>query len=196
MRSEAMAASMTLMLLPFAAMAARVVVAPMPESPFADTEVSTNVAVNVDCERKCEIAVRLAVDGNAASNCIQVAFGRDADGNGVLDEDEEETLYGWRAGRYFAESFLDRLRVYETAADNSHCDFTVSLQLGKGEGLRRFAVTDASGAAVLTNLSAPTQSWLYSPHWNMMRITRRGPGTPREWLTCDSRSHFMNVIVR
>ena len=181
---------------PFAAMAARVVVAPMEVSPFADTEVSTNVAINVDCERKCEVALRFAVDGDAASNCIQVAFGRDADGNGVLDEDETETLYGWRAGRYFAESFPDRLRVYERAADASLCDFTVSLQLRKGEGLRRFAASDASGAAVLTNLSASAQSWLYSPRWNMMRITRRGPGAPREWMACDSRSHFMNVIVR
>ena len=114
----------TILFLPFAAMAARVVVAPMPESPFADTEVSTNVAVNVDYARKCEVVVRLAVDGNAASNCIQVAFGCDADGNGVLDEDEEETLYGWRAGRYFAESFPDRLRVYEPTADASLCNFT------------------------------------------------------------------------
>ena len=186
----------TILFLPFAAMAARVVVAPMPESPFADTEVSTNVAVNVDCERRREVVLRFAVDGNAASNCIQVAFGRDADGNGVLDEDEEETLYGWRAGRYFAESFPDRLRVYETAADASHCDFTVSLQLRKGEGLRKFAASDATGAAVLTNLSASAQGWLYSPRWNMMRITRRGPGAPREWMACDSRSHFMNVIVR
>ena len=97
----------TILLLPFAAVAARVVVAPMEVSPFADTEVSTNVAINVDCERRREVALHFAVDGNAASNCIQVAFGRDADGNGVLDEGEEETLYGWRAGRYFAESFPD-----------------------------------------------------------------------------------------
>ena len=140
--------------------------------------------------------MRLAVEGYAASNCIQVAFGRDGDGNGILDYDEDETVYGWWAGRYFAESCPDRLRIYEAASDGAHCDFTVSLRLRKGEGLRKFAAVDASGAAVLTNLSASAQSWLYSPRWNMMRITRRGPGAPREWLTCDSRSHFMNVIVR
>ena len=186
----------TALLLPFAAVGARVTVAPMEVSQYLDTEVSTNVAVNVDSERRCEVAVRLAVDGNAASNCIQVAFGCDGDGNGILDFDEDETVYGWWAGRYFAESYPNRLRVYEAASDGAHCDFTVSLRLSKGAGLRKFAAVAASGAAVLTNLSAEAQSWLYSPRWNMMRVTRRGPGSPREWLTCDSRSHFMNVIVR
>ena len=102
----------------------------------------------MDCERRCEVAVRLAVEGYAASNCIQVAFGRDGDGNGILDYDEDETVYGWWAGRYFAESCPDRLRVYEAASDGAHCDFTVSLRLRKGEGLRKFAAVDAAGAAL------------------------------------------------
>ena len=184
------------LLLPFAAVAARVEFAVQEEVEWADTEASTNVAVVADCERMREIAVRFSVGEGAASNCLQVAFGRDVNGDGVLDADEAETLYGWRLGRYFAESVAYALRVEELAPGATSCGFTVRLKLRKGEGLYRFEAIEESDAAVLTNLSAETHSWLYSPDWNMMRITRRGAGVPTEWLRCDVKSHFMNVIVR
>ena len=184
------------LLLPFAAVAARVEFAVQEEVEWADTEASTNVAVVADCERMREIAVRFAVGEGAASNCLQVAFGRDVNGDGELGLDETETLYGWRNGRYFAESFTGLVYVEERADDPTSCDFTVRMKLRKGEGLHRFEAVEASGSAVLTNLSAETHSWLYSPDWNMMRITRRGAGVPTEWLRCDVKSHFMNVIVR
>ena len=38
------------------------------------------------------------------TNCLEVAFGRDANTNGVLDVAEIETVYGWRAGCYFIEN--------------------------------------------------------------------------------------------
>ena len=72
----------TLLLLPIAAVAARVEFAQQGMPEFADTEVSTNVAIVADSDRMCEIAVRFAV--GSASNCLQVAFGRDADGDGIL----------------------------------------------------------------------------------------------------------------
>ena len=184
----------TLLLLPIAAVAARVEFAQQGMPEFADTEVSTNVAIVADSDRMCEIAVRFAV--GSASNCLQVAFGRDADGDGILGLDETETLYGWRNGRYFAETFTGLERIEEPAPGAASCDFTVRLQLRKSDGFRRFSAYTASGAAVLTNLTASTHPWLYSPDWNVMRITRRGPGLPSEWLRCETKPHFMRLIVR
>ena len=184
------------LILPFAAAAARVEFAVQEEVEWADTEASTNVAVVADCERMREIAVRFAVGEGAASNCLQVAFGRDVNGDGELGLDETETLYGWRNGRYFAESFTGLVYVEEQADDPTSCDFTVRMKLRKGGGLYRFDAVKESGAAVLTNLAAETHSWLYSPDWNIMRITRCGAGVPAEWLRCETTSHFMNVIVR
>ena len=74
----------------------------------------------------------------------------------MLDVEEMETLYGWRNGRYFAESVKDGIRIEEAVA----------------------------------------QSWLYSPDWNMMRVTRRGPGLPAEWFTGDNLSHFFYIKFR
>jgi hypothetical protein len=184
------------LILPFAAAAARVEFAVQEEVEWADTEASTNVAVVADCERMREIAVRFAVGEGAASNCLQVAFGRDDNGDGELGLDEEETIYGWDNGRYFAESVPEIVRVEEPAPGATSCDFTVRMKLRKGGGLYRFDAVKESGAAVLTNLAAETHSWLYSPDWNIMRITRCGAGVPAEWLRCETTSHFMNVIVR
>lgn len=176
---------------------ARTIVVPPGGGPeHADTEVSTNMLFVVDGERTREIKMRFALDG-CASNCIQVAFGRDADGDGVLGADESETLYGWRNGRYFAESVADGLRVEEPDPGSAASRvLTMNLLLKKGEGLSRFAATNGVGVAVFTNLSATAQGWLYKPDWNMMRVTRRGPGVPAEWFTCDLSSYFLYILMR
>ncbi|MBQ2628873.1 MAG: hypothetical protein IJG13_04270 [Kiritimatiellae bacterium] len=52
------------------------------------------------------------------------------------------------------------------------------------------------GVAIFTNLNATVQNWLYKPDWNMMRVTRRGPGVPAEWFICDLSSHFFYIKLR
>ena len=103
--------------MPFSMFARTIVVPPQPVSPYADTEVSTNIQFSASSEHAREIEMRFALDG-CMSNCVQVAFGKDADGDGVLGADEAETLYGWRNGRYFAESVTEGLRVEETDSGN------------------------------------------------------------------------------
>ena len=178
------------------AFARTIVVPPQPVSPYADTEVSTNIQFSASSEHAREIEMRFALDG-CMSNCVQVAFGKDADGDGVLGADEAETLYGWRNGRYFAESAADGLRVEETDPGSAASRvLTMNLLLKKGEGLCGFAATNGVGVAVFTNLSASAQSWLYKPDWTMMRVTRRGPGVPDEWFTCDLSSYYLYILMR
>ena len=155
-----------------AALARTIVVPPaMPE--YADTEVSTNIAFNADDAHMREFEMRFALDGGM-SNCVQVAFGKDADGDGVPGADEAETLYGWRTGRYFAESVAEGLRIEEADSGNVNSRvFAINLRLKKGEGLRYFTATNDMGVAIFTNLNATVQNWLYKPDWNMMRVTRR-----------------------
>lgn len=176
---------------------ARTIVVPPPAMPaFADTEVSTNIAFNADDAHLREFEMRFALEG-CLSNCVQVAFGRDLDGDGVLGADEAETLYGWRNGRYFAESVNGGVRVEdEPAGVATSRVFAMSFRLSKGRGLRHFTATNAIGVAILPPLSADAQGWLYRPDWNMMRVTRRGPGVPAEWFSCDISSHFFYIKLR
>ena len=153
-----------LVALPCAVFAARVEVTPVQMPQDIVTEVvATNFAFNVDCDSLRGIELRFLLDG-CASNCLQVAFGRDEDGNGVLDVEEMETLYGWRNGRYFAESMKDGIRIEEAAASfQMSRSFAVNLEMKKGVGLHEFSATNETGTAILTNLSVTAQSWLYSP---------------------------------
>ena len=182
---------------PCVALAARIEVPPPPVSPFADTEVTTNISLVAANGHMRFLELAFALDG-CASNCVQVAFGHDADGDGVLGFDETDTLYGWRNGRYFAESVKDGIRIEEPAADPTaaSCAFAIDMRLSKDLAPFSFSATNSLGVAVLTNLSASARNWLYRPEWDTMRVTRRGPGIPTEWFACDIASHFMYMSFR
>ena len=184
-------------LAPCVAIAVRIEVPPQPASPFADTEVTTNISFAAANGHVRFLELAFALDG-CASNCVQVAFGYDADGDGVLGFAETDTLYGWRNGRYFAESVRDGVRIEEPVADASaaSCAFAIDMRLSKDLALLEFSATNSLGAAILTNLSASAHGWLYRPDWNMMRVTRRGPGIPAEWFACDIASRRMYMSFR
>lgn len=175
--------------------AGTVAVHPPQASPCVCTESTTNMAFNLGGNVR-EISLRFVLPDGCASNCLQVALGRDADGDGTLDIGETETLCGWRNGRRFAEGMSDGVRIEEPCGEDGTRSFSVSLRLPRGGGPGRFSATDDGGSAVLTNLSASTREWLCRPGWNMMRVTRRGPGVPVEWLVCDLRHSFFAVTVR
>ena len=178
-----------------AAIAARIEVPPPAISEFADTEATTNIPLNVAGGHVKTLELAFALDG-CASNCVQVAFGHDADGDGVLGFGETDTLYGWRNGRYFAESVRDGIRIEEPAADPAAASRAFAMRLSKDLLPLSFSATNSLGAAVLTNLSVSAQGWLYRPEWDAMRVTRRGPGIPAEWFACDIASHFMHMRFR
>lgn len=176
--------------------ASKFVVSPPPVSPYADTEVSTNLPFRASDEDTHGIELRFLLDG-CVSNNVQVAFGRDRNCDGVLGVDETDTLYGWRNGRYFAESMTEGVRIEEADSSGAPpCAFVMSLRLSKGRGLRHFSATNELGSAILTDISASAQCWLYQPDWNMMRVTRRGPGIPAEWFACDILSQFFYMTFR
>ena len=179
-----------------AAIAVRIEVPPPALSEFADTEVTTNISFAAANGHVRFLELAFALDG-CASNCVQVAFGHDANGDGVLGFAETDTLYGWRNGRYFAESVRDGIRVEEPAdPPAASCSFAIGMRLSKDLAPLSFSATNSLGVAVLTNLSASAQNWLYRPEWDTMRVTRRGPGSPAEWFACDIASHFMHMRFR
>ena len=182
---------------PCVALAVRIEVPPPPVSLFADTEVTTNISFAAANGHVRFLELAFVLDG-CASNCVQVAFGHDANGDGVLDFAETDTLYGWRNGRYFAESVKDGIRIEEPAADPTaaSCAFAIDMRLSKDLAPLSFSATNNLGVAVLTNLSISAQNWLYRPEWDTMRVTRRGPGIPAEWFSCDIATHFMCMRFR
>ena len=102
-------------LLPLALFGLHVEVPPVVVPSCISTEVSTNIPFNAVRSDVREVRMHFTFEG-VSSNCIQVAFGRDADGDGVLSFDETDAVYGWRNGRYFAEDVKAGVRTEEPDA--------------------------------------------------------------------------------
>ena len=191
-------ASRGLFLLAVCALAARgdpVTLPPLPASPYADTEVSTNVPFNAVRSDAREFGVSMAFTGTA-SNGVQVAFGRDADGDGDLAPEETRLLLGWRAGAYFIEDAAAGARTSEPATaggDARHLDLQVTLD--RAFRPRAAAAANETGACFVQTLAKPPE-WLYDADWNLMKVTRRGVDAIGEAIAVDCRYRFFRISIR
>ena len=153
----------------------------MPVSPFADTEVSTNIPIN-----KADISysdLNFRFDGTPTNN-LELAFGTDVNTNGVLDAEEVGARFGWRAGRYFIENAQtgellggDVLNPTQSFSIDMHLEVRYSSQQ-----VRKVEVSGVNAAefgALATNVPP---AWIWRREWNMMRATRRGTEPPSDWI--------------
>ena len=89
------------MLLPMAAFA--VTVGQLPQSEYADTEVSTNIAFAVERPAMTPIEFTVALDATPTNN-VEVAIGTDANSDGNLAVEEAAHVFGYDCGTWFARS--------------------------------------------------------------------------------------------
>ena len=173
------------------------VLPPQGESPFEDTEVSTNIALCAlgDGAGFKVLDLTLSLSGTP-TNCLQVAFGHDADGNGVLDFSETETVYGWRAGRLFAEDVRGWTRILsEPVSDTAARELRIHVESDSRFRARCVSLT-CGGTPVFGELAASRPDWLLRRGWNMARVTRRGTGLPSEWVACERATLGLAVFIR
>ena len=185
----------TCMLLSFPALAARVEVS-SPPSPYADTEAATNVVIQTGRTDVREVKIRLQLEGTPTNN-LEIAFGCDANTNGVLDVSEIETVYGWRAGRYFIENVRDWERIEAEAATSALCGvIDIQLQNDRHFVPRSFAATCGGEPAFVSLSTTPPPAWLFRNEWNMARVVRRGAVVPSEWVRCDIEHQSFSIRLR
>ena len=179
-----------------AAFARQIVIPTLPVSPFADTEVATNVVIHGSRTDVRNVRVHLQLEGTPTNN-LEVAFGCDANTNGVLDVSEIETVYGWRGGRYFIENVRAWERIETPTAATAQCGvIDIQLQNDKHFVPRSFAATCGGEPAFAALSTTPPPAWLFMNGWNMARVVRRGAGTPSEWVRCDVRHNSFAIKVR
>ena len=102
-----------ILILPVAAFA--VTVTPLPPSEYADTEVSTNIAFVVDQADMTRIEFTLALDATP-TNSVEVAIGKDENGDGNLSVEEAAYVFGYDCGTWFCRA-RDESKVETTAVD-------------------------------------------------------------------------------
>ena len=79
---------------------ARVVVPQLPASVYADTEVSTNIALNVNAARLERLTFAVTFE-SCETNEVLVALGADADSDGDLSIDEADIVFGCDCGAWY-----------------------------------------------------------------------------------------------
>ena len=166
----------------------------LPEPVYADTEVCTNVpcATLLSDVRELEAVIDFA---GTELNCVQVAFGRDADGDGDLSAVETDLVLGWRAGDCFIEDVKGGRRFREAASATNALHRIELRAAADGSGARSARVL-CDGAARFGEALDGDRQWLYNRGWNMAKVTRRGVDAPGEIVFVASDHGGMKFIVR
>ena len=166
-----------LILLPISVLGATLSQLPAPE--YADPEVTAYADLRIPARNARGLDIEMTFTGTA-SNDVEIALGRDVDGDGRLSFHETDVALGWDCGRYFVERFATGERFEEpAAADDEHprrLSWHCPVKRGRILGLVVSNETDA----VFASLAADTPAWVYSADWNLMRLTARGVDAPGE----------------
>ena len=153
-----------------------VVPAALPPAVHADTETVTNDPFATALDAAGRLSFDLVCRATPSNN-VEVAFGTDANGNGVLEPEETDRVVGWDCGSWFTRTGADGACQMENGE--------WKMENGGGPELRilswrvwvvadgtpsRFEAT-ADGSPAFADL--PLES-TYSPSWNLLRLTGRG----------------------
>ena len=138
----------------------------LPQSAFADTEVSTNIAFVVERPAMTRIEFTVALDATP-TNDVEVAIGTDANSDGNLAVEEAAYVFGYDCGAWFARSAgLEGLGSLEG--------------LGGGRVEKTF---------VLKRRQLDTA-------WNLVKVTRRGCVSACELVEAKGRKPGFKLEVR
>ena len=141
--------------------AAWVVVPQLPEAVRPLAEVETNVVFSTVVATDNKWTLTIERDA-AASNSVEVVFGRDANEDGVLGVEEGELCVGWDCGEWF---WRDRRA-------NTACRVVGTTQrLDMVLYLTRDRAAKSLASSVFPSVVSPT---CFNPDWNLARVVSRG----------------------
>ena len=150
----------------FCSMAAGVVTGPLPQGACADTEVSTNIAFNVDHSAMSRINFTVSLDASSM-NCVEVSIGTDENDDGQLSVAETDYTFGYDCGQWFSRS----------AVSDSE---TLEPDVGTGRREKTFVL----------------KKHALDETWNLVKVVRRGRGEVCELMAVDGAKPGAALIVR
>lgn len=160
-------------------------------SPWADTEISTNIAFSIGDVRVSKLGFTLDFDATSSNN-VQVAFGKDVDGDGSLAMEEQQMVVGWDCGRWLVcgeETF-----ACDAATTNAHKVFAWTGTASVGR-MRTLGISE-NDRALEFGLPVPYPDWTYDREWDLIRITVRGIDAARERFWVKTTKIGTQVIIR
>ena len=173
------------------ASAERLVPSTLPASAFADTEVSTNIALTPFVGSRT-FSVVLSLDATASNN-VEVAVGNEATpADGVLSPTEEALCFGWDSGFWFlaAPCLTNRIDVTPANTD-SRKTLTLKLGIRPNGTLRDIALLDGATPIPVDSIATPL-----ALSWNLLRLTVRGVEPTLENLAVRNAPDGTQIIFR
>ena len=147
----------------------------LPVAEWPDCEAATNAALpSATWQRRGHFDVHLSVA--AGTNLVQLAFGRDADGDGELSRAETVLVVGRGIGEAFVEDVAARMRYAEAlppTAGRRGLGLRVSLRAdGTPTGL---VATNETGVTVFSEWRHAPPAFFFDPSWDTVRVVSAGP---------------------
>ena len=162
-------------------------------SPFADTEVSTNMPPPVRGDDPLVFGFDMDFS-SSPSNCVEIAFGADADGDGTLAPEETGLVLGWDCGEWFVRS--ETAEIAETSAVPCGRQLLrVAARVRRDGGVASFDAA-ANGSPVFAGLAAAPPAWLHDRAWNLCRLTARGTDAHEASFLVSSTPDGFQIMVR
>jgi len=153
----------------------------LPASEFADTESTTNCPFAFGQQGAKNFQFDMTFAGTASNN-VQLAFGRDANADGVLSAEETDLVFAWECGTWRLEGIgaEDAENCFSCPAGTEgglkelHWDLRLSRRRPK-----RLSLAE-NGVTIFPALAENPQPWFYGTDWNIFRLTARGVDAPEE----------------
>ena len=135
---------------------------PMPLRPLAEVETNVVFSTGAATDNKWTLTIERDV---AASNSVEVVFGRDANEDGVLGVEEGELCVGWDCGEWF---WRDRRSSTACRVEGTTQRLDMTLYLSRNREAKSLA------SSVFPSVVSPT---CFNPDWNLARVVSRGAET-------------------
>ena len=144
-----------------------VTVETLPQSEYADTEVSTNIPFEVSFDAMSRMNFSISLEASP-SNCVEVSIGEDANADGNLSPEEAVYTFGFDCGRWYVRD-----------ADRDE-------ERGTGE--------EAGGRRVEKTFLLKKRRM--DEAWDLVKVTRRGKAEVCELATVEGAKPGAALIVR
>ena len=156
-------------------------------SPFADTEVSTNVTCNLNLPslKMYRLALGLVA---TPSNEVEVVIGADADRDRRLSFDEQGVVLACDGGEWILGGMRNEVWGMSEAVSE--------------EGWRFVAGGPDTNGVVWAHVEVDVRRhksnppWMYSETWDLVEVTRRGVDDPQERIVFGTKTSGTLLILR
>ena len=165
-----------------------VTVESLPQSEFADTEVSTNMAFVVERPAMTRIEFTVALDATPTNN-VEVAIGTDANGDGNLSVEESAYVFGWDCGKWFERS------QSKSEVEVEQWNLS-SYSAGQPEQESNILCSPSPSTFTYSSHTFILKKRRLDTAWDTVKVTRRGCGAACELVKAEGRKPGFKLEVR